>query len=65
MDLSVLECRPAFVDITDLNVIANNAGLTGATWSQGDLDGDGVVDMDDLDLAFAQFDESGLFLSVA
>jgi hypothetical protein len=52
------------VDVNDLNVIANNAGATSATWAQGDLDGDGEVTMDDLDLAFAQYGAGGLFLSV-
>jgi hypothetical protein len=35
--------------------------MTGATWADGDLNGDGQVTMADLDLAYAQF---GLELDV-
>jgi hypothetical protein len=43
------------VDEDDLMVIADNALMTGATWADGDLNGDGSVTMDDLDLAMAQY----------
>jgi hypothetical protein len=43
------------VDSADLDRIADNAGMTGATWADGDLDGDGEVTVDDLDLALAQY----------
>jgi hypothetical protein len=35
--------------------IAENGNMTGATRADGDLDGDGEVTMDDLDLALAQY----------
>jgi hypothetical protein len=50
------------VDQSDLDTIADNLGMTSASWSDGDLNGDTVVDEDDIDLAFAQF---GLDLAVA
>ncbi len=50
------------VDDDDIQVINDNFGMTGATRADGDLDGDGVVGIEDLDLAFAQF---GLGLQVA
>ncbi|MCH8840418.1 MAG: hypothetical protein IH831_07015 [Planctomycetes bacterium] len=43
------------VDDNDIQTISNNLGLTGATYADGDINGDGVVDQTDLDLAFAQF----------
>jgi hypothetical protein len=43
------------VDDDDLMVIADNALMTGAAWADGDLNGDGSVAMDDLDLAMAQY----------
>jgi hypothetical protein len=49
------------VDDWDLKKISDNAGMTGATWADGDLNGDGTVDLDDLDLALAQY---GLGLNV-
>ena len=49
------------VDEFDLDVIADNGNMTGATWADGDLNGDGAVTMADLDLALAQY---GLALSV-
>lgn len=52
------------VNDDDLMIIANNAGMTGAAWADGDLNGDGEVTMEDLDLALAQFGAGGLFLSV-
>jgi hypothetical protein len=50
------------VDDDDLAVIDANANMSGATWVDGDLNGDGTVDAQDLALAFAQF---GLALDVA
>jgi hypothetical protein len=41
--------------------ISGNHSMTKATWSDGDLDGDGVVGDADLDLAFAQY---GMWLDV-
>jgi hypothetical protein len=49
------------VDDDDIDVINQNGNMTGATWADGDLNDDGVVDMEDLDLAYAQY---GLALSV-
>ncbi|RIK84697.1 MAG: hypothetical protein DCC67_04620, partial [Planctomycetota bacterium] len=49
------------VDDADLAVIGAHAGLAGASWADGDLDGDGAVTIDDLDLALAQY---GLGLNV-
>ncbi|MBN1853378.1 MAG: hypothetical protein JW829_11665, partial [Pirellulales bacterium] len=43
------------VDDDDLAVISANAGMTGATWEDGDLNGDGEVTVEDLDLALALF----------
>lgn len=43
------------VDDDDLGVIGTNYGMTGATRANGDVNGDGVIDLADLDLAFAQF----------
>jgi hypothetical protein len=42
------------VDDVDTNIIASNAGKTGATWYDGDLNNDGQVTQADLDVAFAQ-----------
>jgi hypothetical protein len=42
------------VDHLDTNIIASNAGMTGATWYDGDLTNDGLVTQADLDVAFAQ-----------
>jgi hypothetical protein len=39
----------------DVAVVGDNAGMTGADWEDGDLDGNGEVNEDDRDLAFAQF----------
>ncbi len=50
------------VDDDDIQVINDNFGMTGATRADGDLDGDGVVGIEDLDLAFAKF---GLGLNLA
>jgi hypothetical protein len=44
------------VDISDLNLVAANYGLTGgARWAQGDFDYDGDVDLNDLNLLLANF----------
>jgi len=43
------------VDATDTATINANFGMTGASYADGDLNSDGVVDIKDLDLAFAQF----------
>ncbi len=43
------------VDTADTAVIDANFGMTGATYADGDLNGDGVVSIEDLDLAFLQF----------
>jgi len=51
------------VDEDDLQVIFDNANMTGAVWADGDLNGDGTVDADDLDLALAQFGLGGLFIN--
>jgi hypothetical protein len=39
-----------------MQVIADNGGMIGATWADGDLDGDGEVSMSDLDLAFSMYE---------
>jgi hypothetical protein len=43
------------VNDADLTVIGNNAGMTGATYADGDLNSDGSVTQADLDLALAQY----------
>jgi len=43
------------VDDADLQTINDNFGMTGATYADGDLNGDGTIDIADVDLAFAQF----------
>jgi len=43
------------VDADDLAVISANAGMTGAAWGDGDLNGDGEVTVEDFDLTFALF----------
>jgi len=42
------------VDVLDLNIIIVNMNMTGATWADGDLDGDGTVTIADLVLANIQ-----------
>jgi len=44
------------VDASDLSIINDNIGMTGATYADGDLNNDGVVDIEDVYLAFDQFD---------
>lgn len=41
-------------DDDDLEILGDNYGLTDATWADGDLNGDSIVDDLDIDLAFAQ-----------
>jgi hypothetical protein len=36
--------------VADYDIWAANVGATGATWSQGDLNGDGLVDVADYDI---------------
>jgi hypothetical protein len=48
-------------DDTDLATLTANLGASSATHSQGDLNGDGHVDVADRDLMFAQY---GLNLDV-
>jgi hypothetical protein len=43
------------VDDADMDLIATNAGMTGATWADGDLNGDGEVTIEDVDLAYATY----------
>ena len=43
------------VDDDDITTITDNLGMSGADYDDGDLNGDGEVDLDDLDLAFAQY----------
>ena len=42
------------VDLSNWLTIQGNLGMTGATYEDGDLDGDGTVTQDDLDVALAQ-----------
>ncbi len=42
------------VDVLDLNIIIANMDMTGATWADGDLDGDGIVTIADLILGNIQ-----------
>jgi len=65
-NLQTLSMRADFdgdydVDAADIAVIDQHGNMTGATWADGDLNGDGTVTMADLDLAYAQF---GLELDV-
>jgi hypothetical protein len=53
-----------FVTDDDLETIADNIGMTGATLEDGDVDGDGAVTVDDLDLAFTQYGLAGLWLHI-
>ncbi len=46
------------VDLTDLSVLLNNFGTTGATPDQGDFDGDGDVDLSDLSVLLNAFGQS-------
>ncbi len=48
------------VDGADLAIIGDNAGMTGADWEDGDLDGDGEVTLADLDLALTLYGLWGL-----
>jgi len=49
------------VDESDANILSANSNLANPTQADGDLDGNGVIDIHDLDTMFAQF---GLELSV-
>jgi hypothetical protein len=49
------------VDGLDLEMLADNVGMSNPTHDDGDLNGDGDIDIDDLDLLFAQY---GLELAV-
>jgi len=40
------------VDDSDLDTINDNFGMTGATYADGDLNNDGLVTIEDLNLAF-------------
>ena len=54
------------VDQADIDFIFGNRGMEDPTFGDGDLNFDGVVDSDDLDIALTQFmlhGENGLFLS--
>ena len=54
------------VDQSDINFIFNNLGMEEPTFWDGDLNFDGEVDSDDLDIALVQFmlhGENGLFLN--
>lgn len=48
------------VDDDDLAIIGDNAGMTGADWEDGDLNGDGTVTLADLDRALALYNLWGL-----
>jgi hypothetical protein len=43
------------VDDFDLDTLAENIGISNPTYEDGDLNGDGQITIDDLDLMFAQF----------
>ena len=43
------------VDGADLSFISGNIGMSNPTLADGDLNGDGVIDFEDLDLAFAEY----------
>ena len=43
------------VDFTDLEIVATNRGLTSATYSDGDFDGDGVVGLSDWQIASFEY----------
>ena len=43
------------VDLLDLDILGSNFGATGASWTQGDFNGDGVVDLLDLDILGGNF----------
>ena len=44
------------MDVADLGILAANYGMNaGATWGQGDFNGDGRVDLSDLGLLAAQY----------
>jgi hypothetical protein len=49
------------VDDDDAETMADNMGMSNPTWADGDLDDNNAIDLDDLDLLFAQF---GLDLEV-
>jgi hypothetical protein len=49
------------VDESDVDTLAGNIGMANPTAADGDLNGDGYIDAEDLDLALAQY---GLELSV-
>jgi hypothetical protein len=51
------------VDENDLLLLANNVGKSNPTWQDGDLDGNGVINMADLDIALSQFGRRGLFVN--
>jgi len=42
------------VNDADLTIVSENAGMTGATWADGDVTGDGQVTEADLDQVFDQ-----------
>jgi hypothetical protein len=48
------------VDADDLDIIGNNAGMTGADWEDGDLDNDNEVTGDDVLIADILFEIWGL-----
>jgi hypothetical protein len=50
------------IDDDDLQILSDNYGSSGATWADGDLNGDGNVTRADMDLMFAQY---GLTLTTA
>ena len=43
------------VDEFDADILTTNMGMSNPTQSDGDLNGDGYVYLDDLDLMFAQY----------
>jgi hypothetical protein len=49
------------VDDDDAETLADNVGMSNPTWADGDLNDDNAVNLDDLDLMFAQY---GLDLGV-
>ncbi len=48
------------VDQLDLSILATNWGMTGATWAQGDFDGDGNVGVPDLTILAAYIGYNGV-----